>query len=147
MKSSFVKFGVILIALFILGYAEAWGEDWKYFAVGSDGVFYWYDAQGVTYQPNKVIQVWIKKVKAEEIMEKVKNGAKITVSELEQMTSEKNYERNLVEIDCVENTFTILQKFNYDSRGVLKSGESKRSEKKPILKNSGAEKLSQAVCK
>jgi hypothetical protein len=146
MKSLF-KLGVMLMGFFIFTYAEVWGADWKYFAVGGDGIFYWYDGQGVTYQPNRVIQVWIKKVKADEIMDMIKSGAKITVSELEQMTLERNYERSLIEIDCVGNTFNILQKLDYDSKGVLKSGESKHGEKKPILKNSGAEKLYQAVCK
>jgi len=147
MKSLSVSLRVILVGLAISGYAEVWGADWKYFAVGGDGTFYWYDAQGVTYQPNKVVEVWIKKVKADEIMEMLKRGAKITASELEQMTLERDYERSLIEIDCGGNTFNILQKLNYDSKGVLKSGESKAGGKKPILKDSRAERLHQAVCK
>jgi hypothetical protein len=63
-----LKLGSILVGLTVLIWAEVWGADWKYFAVGGDGIFYWYDAQGVTRQPNQVIQVWIKKVKADEIM-------------------------------------------------------------------------------
>jgi hypothetical protein len=148
MKIVSVKLGVILVVgVAIFAYAEVWGADWNYFASGVDGTFYWYDAQGVTYHPNRIIQVWIKKVKADEIMDRVKSGAKITASELEQMTSERNYERSLVEIDCVEKTFNHLQKLNYDSKGVLKSGESKHVGKKPIQKNSNAEKLYQAICK
>lgn len=136
-----------LIKPYVESKEEAREADWKYFALGDDGIFYWYDAQRMTYQPNRTVQVWIKKVKAEEIMEIVKSGAKITVRELEHLTSKSNYERSLVEIDCVENTFNILQKLNYDSKGVSRSGESKPGGKKPILKKSGAEKLYQAVCK
>jgi hypothetical protein len=147
MKSLSVKLGVILIGLTIFADAEVWGADWKYFATGADGTFYWYDAQGVTYYPNRVIQVWIKKVKADEIMGMVKSGGKLTVSELEPMTLERSYERSLIEIDCVEKTFNHLQKFNYDSKGVLKSGESKLGAKKSIPKNSNAEKLYKIVCK
>jgi len=99
MKFLSVMLGVILVGLFILGNAEVWGADWKYFSAGDDGVFYWYDAQGVAYQPNRIVRVWIKKVKADEIMDKVKSGTKITASELEQMTRERNYERSLIEID------------------------------------------------
>jgi hypothetical protein len=146
MKTS-VKLGVILMALFILGYAEVRAADWKYFSLGDDGMFYWYDAQGITYQANRVIQVWIKKVKADEIMHVVKSGAKITPSELEQMTLGRDYERSLIEIDCIEKTFNHLQKLNYDSKGILKSGESKHGGKKRIQKNSNAERLYQAVCK
>ena len=147
MKSLVGELGVILIGVLIFGYAEVWGEDWKYFSAGDDGIFYWYDAQGVTYQSNRIIQVWIKKVKADEIMDMAKGGAKITASELEQMTLERNYEQSLIEIDCVEKTFNHLQKLNYDSKGVLKSGESKHGAKKSIRKNSNAERLYQAVCK
>ena len=147
MKSLLSKLAVLFIGLMILGYGEVWGADWKYFSEGGDGIFYWYDAQGVTHQSNRIIQVWIKKVKADEIMNMVKGGAKITASELEQMTLERNYERSLIEIDCVEKTFNHLQKLNYDSKGVLKSGESKPGAKKRIRKNSNAEKLYQAVCK
>jgi len=46
------------------------------------------------------------------------------------MTSEKNYERVLMEIDCVEKTVHLLQKLNYDSKGALKSGESQLGLKK-----------------
>ena len=49
MKSLSVKLGVILIGLAIFSYTEVWGADWKYFSAGDDGIFYWYDAQGVTY--------------------------------------------------------------------------------------------------
>jgi len=147
MKSLSVKLGVFFVGLFISGYAEVWGADWKYFSSGADGTFYWYDAQGITYQTNKIIQVWIKKVKANEIMELVKNDARITPYELEQMTKDRDYERSLIEIDCVEKTFNHLQKLNYDSKGVLKSGESKLGAKKRIQKNSNAEKLYKIVCK
>jgi len=147
MKSLSVKVGVFLVGLFISGYAEVWGADWKYFSSGADGTFYWYDAQGITYQTNKIIQVWIKKVKANEIMELVKNDARITPYELDQMTKDRDYERSLIEIDCVEKTFNHLQKLNYDSKGALKSGESKLGAKKRIQKNSNAEKLYKIVCK
>jgi len=147
MKSLLVKLGVILMGLIIFSYAEVWGEDWKYFGAGGKGTFWWYDTQGVTYHPNSVIQVWVKRVKADEIKGMVKSGEKITVSELEQMTLERSYERSLIEIDCVEKTLNHLQKFNFDSKGVFKSGESKLDSKKSIPTNSLAERLYKAVCK
>jgi hypothetical protein len=147
MKSLSAKLGVILIGLIIFTHAEVWGEDWKYFGAGGKGTFWWYDTQGVTYHPNNVIQVWTKRVKDDEIIGMVKSGEKITVSELEQMTLERSYERVLIEIDCVEKTLNQLQKFNYDSKGVLKSGESKLDSKKSIPTNSLAERLYKAVCK
>jgi hypothetical protein len=80
-------------------------------------------------------------------MDMIKSDVRITASELEQMTTKRNYERSLIEIDCLEKTFNHLQKLNYDSKGVLKSGESNHGAKKSIRKNSNAERLYQAVCK
>ena len=145
MKPLLVKLGVILIGLAIFGCAEGWGEDWKYFSTGDEGMLYWYDTQGVTCESNKVIHVWIKKVRPDE--SRVKADTKITPSELEQMTSGRSYEQSLIEIDCTEKTFNILQRLIYDSKGVLKSGESKPGGRKRIQKNSNAEKLYKAVCK
>lgn len=146
MRSS-IRLGVILIGLIIFGYAEVRGEDWKYIGGGSNRTFWWYDAQGITNYPDKIIQVWVKKIKADEVKDMVEGGAKLTLSKLEQMTSGKDYERCLMEIDCVEKTIIMHQKFNYDSKGVLKGGESKRGAKQRIPTDSVAEKLYQAVCK
>jgi len=132
-----------IIGLAIFSHAEVWGEDWKLFSVGSEGIFWWYDSQGVTYHP----RVWVKRVKAEEIFAMIKSGAKIDRLELEKMISERDYERSLMEIDCVEKTVNHLQKLNYDSKGVLKSGESKLGTKKGIPTGSVAERLYRGVCK
>jgi hypothetical protein len=146
-RSLLGNLGVILIGFAIFTHAEVWGADWKYFGAGGDGIFWWYDAQGITYQPNRIIHVWVKKVKADEIKDMVESGAKVTLSELEQMTSERDYERSLMEIDCVKKTVNHLQKLNYDSKGVLKIGESKLGAKESIPTDSVAERLYQAVCK
>ncbi len=147
MKSSSVELGVILVGLAIFGYVEVWGADWKYFGAGGNGTFWWYDTQGVTYQPNRIVQVWIKKVKADEIADRVKSGARITTSELEEMILGRDYERSLMEIDCVDKTVKFHQKLNYDSKGILKGGESKPGGKEKIPTDSVAEKLYEAVCK
>jgi len=96
MRSLLVKLGVVLIGFAIFTHAELWGADWKYFGAGDDGIFWWYDAQGVVYQPNRIIHVWVKKVKADEIKNMVEIWAKVTLSELEQMTSKRDYERFLM---------------------------------------------------
>jgi len=137
---------LVIIGLTIFVYAEVSAEDWKLYAIGNEGTFWWYDTQGVTYHPNKVIQVWVKKVKADEILEMIKGGAKFKVSELEQMTSERDYERSLMEIDCVKKTYAYLQRFNYDSKGVLKGGASE-SGIRSIPPNSVVDTLYIEVCK
>ncbi len=148
MKSLLSKSMILtIIAIAIFSHAEVWGEDWKLFSVGNDGVFWWYDSQGVTYQPDKIVRVWVKRVKAEEVFATIKSGAKMDRIELEKMISERDFERSLMEMDCGEKTVRCLQKLNYDSKGVLKSGESKPGTKKAIPTDSIAGRLYEIVCK
>ena len=145
MRSVSRELGIFVIGFFIFGCADVWGADWRYFSTAHEGMLYWYDAQGVTYEPNKVIHVWIRKVRPDE--GRIKGEGKITASELEQLTSRTSYEQSLIEIDCTEKSFNVLQRLIYDSEGVLRSGESKPGGRKRIQKNSNAEKLYKAVCK
>ena len=148
MKSLSVKLGavIIVIGLSVFPYAGAWGADWKYLAAGENGICWWYDSQGVTAQPDKMMRVWVKRVKVEEISESIKSGVKIDRSQLEKMISERDYELFLMEIDCVGKTVRGLQKSNYDSKGVLKSGESIIDTKKDIPADSVVERLYKIVC-
>ena len=59
MKSLLVKFGVILIGLLILGNAEVWGADWKFFGSAKDGL-YFYDPQSITRPSENIVRVWTK---------------------------------------------------------------------------------------
>ncbi len=138
---------LMIVGLAIFSHAEARGEDWKLFSVGSEGVFWSYDTQSVTYQLDKTIRVWVKRVKAEEILQTMKSGTKVDRSQLESMISGREYEKSLMEIDCPGKTVIRLQKLNYDSKGVLKSGESNPGTKKAIPPDSVAEKLYKILCK
>ncbi len=132
-------------------YMESKGEvgdvDWKYFASGEGGVFCCYDGQSVIAQPDEKVRVWVKTVKAPEIVQAIKGGAKMDQSHLEKMISEKDYKLYLMEIDCIGRTIGIRQKYNCDSKDVLKGGESERGAKQSIPADSVAEKLYKAVCK
>ncbi len=147
MKSLSFKLGVILFGLAIFTYVEVWGADWKYFSMTQNGTFFWYDTQGVTYHPNEVIRVWIKVVIADNILEKIKkSGAKLTESELDQMVSERDYEKSLIEINCVKKTYGCLERYKYDSRGFIKSGALEFAIE-DIQPNSVAETLYKTLCK
>jgi hypothetical protein len=63
------------------------------------------------------------------------------------MTSDRNYEQVLMEIDCVKKTADERQKLNYDSKGVLKSGESVSGTRESIPTDSIAERLYKTVCR
>ncbi len=148
MKSLLTKwmsFPIVGLAIFF--HADARGEDWKIFSVGSDGVFWSYDTQDVDYQPDNMIRVWVKKVKAEEIFKMIKSGTKIDRSQLERMISGREYETSLMEIRCHEKTANHLQRLSYDSKGILRGGESQPRTKRIIPPDSVAEKLYKIVCK
>jgi hypothetical protein len=146
MKSLSGKLGIILIGLTIFTYAEVRGEDWKFFSWAHNGTFFWYDTQGVAYHPNEVVRVWIKLVTDDKILEKIKSGAKLKESELDQMVSEKDYEKSLIEINCVKKTYGCLKRYKYDSIGFLKSG-ALESAIGDIQPNSIAETLYKTLCK
>ncbi len=137
----------IIVGLAIFFHTDARGEDWKLFSAGGDGVFWSYDTQSVSHQPHNMVRVWVKRVKAEEIFIRIKNGAKIDRSQLEKMISGRDYEKSLMEISCLEKTAHHIQRLNYDSTGILKSGESNPGTKKVIPPDSVAEKLYKIVCK
>jgi hypothetical protein len=59
MKSLSVKLGVILIGIIILGCAEVWGEDWKFYTKGLCGD-YFYDAEGITRPSKDIVGVCVK---------------------------------------------------------------------------------------
>jgi hypothetical protein len=145
MKSLLVKLAVILIGLIIFGYAEVCGADWVFLAAESGSTFWWFDSQGVTVHANKIISLWVKKVKDEEILEIIKREGKIKPSELEKMVSERAYERSLMEIDCIKKTFNNLQIFDYDAKGVLKSAVAE-SNIKSIPPESVVETIYKTVC-
>lgn len=136
-----------LIKPYMTSNGEVWGAGWTYFGIGNDSTFWWYDSGGMTYHPNKVIRVWIKVIKAEEIFEMFKGGATFSLAELEKMTSEKEYVRCFMEIDCLGNTVDYIQRLHYDSKGILKAGEVDSSGRISVPAKSVAERLYQAVCK
>jgi hypothetical protein len=148
MKPISFRLGAILfiIGLFIFGYAEVGGADWVFLAAESDGTLWWFDSQGVTVHPNKVIRLWVKKVKDKEILEMIKSEGKIKPFELEKKVSERAYERSLMEIDCIKKTFNNLQIFNYGSEGVLKSAVAE-SNIKSIPPESVVETIYKTICK
>ncbi len=136
-----------LIEPYMQSKGEVSGGDWEYFASGEGGIFCWYDSQSMTIEPNRTIRLWTKIVEAKEIVEATESGTKIDRSQLEKMTSGKDYKLYLMELDCTGKTVHILRKYNYNSKGVLKAGESQHGGKRGIPADSVAEKLYKDLCK
>src|SRR3989304_3262885 len=95
LKSSSVKAVVILFAMGLtICYAEAWATDWKEFVEATTGVFY-YDAADIRSPSKGFVRVWIHNV--------TKN------------------ETNLVEFNCKDRNYRVLDVIQYDEAKRIKS--------------------------
>jgi hypothetical protein len=94
MKSLSIRLGVMF---FIIGVffccVEAWGADWKEFAEATTGIFY-YDEGSVTSPSMDLYRVWIH------------NATK--------------HETSLIEIDCKEKNYRVLDVVEYDETNRFK---------------------------
>lgn len=97
MKSLSVKLAVVL---FVMGlticYVTAWAAEWKEFAEASTGVFH-YDAASISSTPEGFVRVWIHNVTKQET--------------------------NLVEFNCKERRYHVLDVIQYDQARRIKSRE------------------------
>jgi hypothetical protein len=97
LKSLLVKVVVMLFAMGLtIWYADAWAADWKEFAEATTGIFY-YDAADIPTPSEGHVRVWIHNV--------TKN------------------ETNLVELNCKDRTYTVLDVIQYDEAKRIKSRE------------------------
>lgn len=96
MKSMSVMTGAILLALAltICSHLNAWGADWREFAEATTGVFY-YDQANVVSSPEGFKRVWIHNV--------------------------TRRETNLIELDCKEGKYRVLDRVEYDEANRIKA--------------------------
>jgi hypothetical protein len=94
MKLSSSKLGVIFLVMGLtICCARAWGADWKEFAEATTGIFY-YDEGSVTSPSKDFYRVWIH------------NTTK--------------HETSLIEIDCKEKNYRVLDVIKYDEKDRIK---------------------------
>jgi hypothetical protein len=94
MKLSSSKLGFIFFIMgLVICCARAWGADWKEFAEATTGIFY-YDAASVTSPSKDFYRVWIH-------------------------NTTKN-ESSLIEIDCKEKNYRVLDVVEYDETNRFK---------------------------
>lgn len=97
MKSSWVKVGIVLLVMGLtLFCAKGWAAEWKEFAEATTGIFH-YDAASIRSTPEGFVRVWIH------------NATK--------------QETTLVELDCKERRYHVLDVIQYDKANRIKSRE------------------------
>ena len=94
MKLLSTKLGAIFLVLgFTICYTEAYGADWKEFAETTAGIFY-YDKASVTSPSKGFFRLWIHNV--------------------------DKHETSLIEIDCREKDYRVLDVVEYDETDRMK---------------------------
>jgi hypothetical protein len=95
MKLSSSKLGIIILVLGLtICYTKVWGADWKEFAEATTGSFY-YDTASVTSPSKDFFRVWIHNV--------------------------NKHETSLIEIDCKEKNYRVLDVVEYDETNRVKA--------------------------
>ena len=141
MKSLLVRLGVILIiGLMMIGYAEAWGEDWKLGYSDSRTGQYYYDAENIIYPSPDVIRVWVKGIVTDEII----NAAAKDIGE---KYRDLSYLIFLTEINCKDKIMGDLKTTFYSKQGVAMISLPSTGDRYPISPGSMGEALYKAVCK
>ncbi len=123
MNSLSVKLAVILLVVGLC-YAKTWAAEWKEFAEATTGVFY-YEAASISSTPEGFVRVWIH------------NATK--------------QETNLVELDCKERKYHVLEVIQYDKTNRINSRETYYDNPTPswydISQNSVPEPLYYTLCR
>jgi len=144
MKSLLVKSGVFLavIGLTILGHAEAWGADWRFFnSTDLYECFYYEDS--MTHPSKNMVQLWIK-------LEYTEKGVTGKVKEFGKHYEPLKYSLQLWEINCATKKDHILLNKDYSVEGNILNTKPPKggfSSWKSIPKGSVGESLLKAVCK
>jgi len=111
----------IIVLLVGLTICSAWGADWKEFAEATTGIFY-YDKTSVTSPSEGFFKVWIHNV--------------------------KKHETSLIEIDCKEKNYRVLDVVQYDEADRIKDRYDYRDNQDwlNISQNSVPEPLHSILC-
>jgi len=125
MKSLVVKMGVALLVVGLtICSSTAWGADWKALTEATTGVFL-YDAASINSPSQGLVRVWISN--------RTKN------------------ESNLVELNCKDRTYQVLDVVQWGEDRQIKSRESYYDNPKPnwlnISPGSVPESLYKTVCR
>jgi hypothetical protein len=147
------KFGITLIgiwSLFIYGYNEAEGAEWKLFQATSTGNIYYYDSTNIKRFTNNFLWVWVRIIETVGLSEEDLKGLKdperaVGVIEKAQEKSTGEW-KQLFEINCLERKFRVLSATLYNINGSIKDEYEIPSEWVHIPPGSVTNYLSKIVC-
>jgi hypothetical protein len=139
MKSLLGKLGVILIGLAILGCAEVWGADWKFYG-STENYLGYYDAQSITSPSKNIVRVWTRLVWTEK-------GVLGWVEDLGEKCENLSHTIFLQEVNCAEKKLRLLSETHYDNKGSVIKSFSSPGEWRFIIPETVTESLYKEICK
>ena len=148
-----IKFGIILIgiwSLFIYGFNNAEGAEWKLFQTSSVGNIYYYDPTSVKRYSNDILWVWVRIIEttgfSKKDLEQLKDSKKaIEVIKKAQEKSTGEW-KQVFEINCSARMFRVLSATLYDTNGNIKEDYEIPSEWVHIPQNSVTNYLTKILC-
>jgi hypothetical protein len=144
---SLVKFGVILIGLWISSNAEVWGANWKLYAFDVEKTFF-YDGDSVSISSKsydwQVVKEIVKVVTKENFTSK---GVMRTVKEFGKKYEKLSIRESLMEINCVDKMYRVLSSSFYAQGGEVIFSSSSPENWQAIVPKSAGDELYKAVCK
>jgi hypothetical protein len=142
MKSMIGKLIIIVATgLLLFGYAEVWGEDWKFIRKSKDGDSYYYDGDNISRPSKNIVKGSVKMVYSE----KSKNRE---IDKLGPSYKDLSYRINLWEMNCIEKKVAFLEITTYTKNGtIIKSIKVDSIKWASIVPETMGEDLYKALCK
>jgi hypothetical protein len=160
---------IVVIDLFIFGYAEVWGADWKLYMKNDFGNWF-YDAETLSRPPKDTVRVWGKTLYTDKgviqrmtdmrvisekyrvIYEKYKDleskGLASSYKDLESKYKDLSYEQNLIEFYCAGRKSRTLNGTAYSRDGsVLSTYTPESPDWNEVIPGTVAEALYKIICK
>ncbi len=130
---------VILSGIFLVGYSDARGEDWKLFSE-SEGSSFFFDAESVSLSSENVAKVWVKVVVS-------KKDRSAWVAKGGEKYLNLRYIKSPLEINCKEKLERSLSLELFSEQDILDSFKGKDSKWSSIPPGSNWDNLHKARCK
>jgi hypothetical protein len=130
---------VILSGLFLFGFSEARGEDWKLFS-RSEGSSFFFDAEAVSCPSDDLFRVWVKVAVSEKDRSAwVEKGGQEYLS--------LSYIKSLMEINCKDKTERSLSLGLFSEGETLDTFKGEEARWSSIPPGSNWDNLQKAICK
>jgi len=147
MKSLSVRLGVLFIGFLILGNAEVWGADWKYYGECDLSIHY-YDSESISRPSKNIVIVWTKSFYSEKgkiRLKQIFTGGETPISK---SIDKVGYSLDLEEINCESRMQRTLSTAYYSMEDKnIDSYTGENPKWNFILLGSVMDSLHKAVCK